>query len=441
MENKNSMKNSDENGNILLHLKKKAYIILQPLIRFIDNQKIRRNASEYQRHFQDVIESIKKSKRTKLNFAAYVVYDSSFGMATAIDVMLSDTQHWNPQIVVIPDISRGFEHAKEQYIKTKQFFIDKYGEAFVSDGWNYDLDIYYDYLDEFDIVYYANPYDYMVKEFHSIKYACTKNVLPIYVSYGYEVGKLTTLARLRGPELNYVWKLFADTTYTYNDYLKYQVIKGKNVVLAGYSKMDDLYNYPMKENNRKRILISPHHTVSSIELPLSNFLSYSDYIMELPLLFPQVDFVFRPHPLLFTNLVSKGLWNKEKVERYISGLKDRGIEYSEGGSYLKIFAECDAIINDSGSFTVEWLYTGKPGCFVYNNNLSEKLLTNLMNQALRCYTIAKNEKDITDFITRVINDTKDHNYEMNQWVKDNVAINYPNVSHFIMQEIDILNMH
>ena len=52
-------------------------------------------------------------------------------------------------------------------------------------------------------------------------------------------------------------------------------------------------------------------------LPLSDFLRYYDLILELHMIFPNVDFVFRPHPRLFTTLVNNNFWTQEEMERYI----------------------------------------------------------------------------------------------------------------------------
>ena len=239
-------------------VKKVIRRIFRPAISIAKTCKIRNKARKARMHYDEVIRKISSSGRSKLNFAAYVIFDSTYGMDGAFKLMMNNRDHWNPKIVVIPDVARGSEHAVRTYRKTKEYFTNRYGEEYVLDGWNYDKDEYYDHLDKFDIVYYANPYDGMAHEYHKINYAYKKDVLPIYVSYGYDVGRYTTLSRLRGVELNLVWKLFADTTYTYKDYLKYQIVKGKNVVLAGYSKMDDLKkhgNTGKRSGIRKKILI------------------------------------------------------------------------------------------------------------------------------------------------------------------------------------------
>ncbi len=419
------------------YIKNMLYPVLGPIYKIFKTAKIKKTANKLQNHYEKVIENIKESGRKKIRFAAYVIFDSTYGMDGAFKLMLQDKLHWDPFVVIIPDVSRGKEHALRTYKKTKEFFINRYGENRVLDGWNYESDVYIDHIDKFDIVYYANPYDAMAHKYHQIKYACTKDVLPIYISYGYDVGFYTTLSRLKNYELNYVWKLFADTTYTYEDYKRYQIIKGKNVTLAGYSKMDSFSENNSKNREKKKILITPHHTVTMKELPLSNFLDYSDLILKLPDLYPDIDFVFRPHPLLFTTLINDCKWTSEKVEEYIEKLKNKGVEYSYGGDYLDVFSDCDAIINDCGSFTVEWLYTGKPGCFVYNKKLSSKYLTTLMNKAIENYDIARSEQDILEFINKVSKESYKE-YTMEKWVKDNIALNYPNVAEYIIKQIYFL---
>lgn len=422
-------------------VKKIFYRVNRPFVKMAKQNNIRRDAKTAQMHYAEVINAFRKSGRTRINFAAYVIFDSTYGMDSAFRKMMNDPV-WNPKVVIIPDVSRGVENSIKIYNKTKVFFTERYGAEYVIDGWNQDTGEYLDLAEEFDIIYYANPYDSMVHEYHKIEYASKKNVLPIYISYGYDVGKYTTLDRIKNPELNLVWKCFADTTYMLKDYKKHQIVKGANVVLAGYSKMDDLAKYTEKQEDvhrdRKKILLAAHHTVASDTLPMSNFLKYYDLILRLPDIFKNTDFVFRPHPLLFTMMVNNKIWTEEEVNQYIEKIQKNGVEYSTGGDYLNVFAECDAIVNDCGSFTVEWLYTGKPGCFVYNDKLNSGYLTTLMNKAISSHTVAHSEEDIIIFIKNVIGESNCSECKMEAWVEDNIALNYPRVSSFILDELNIL---
>ena len=277
----------------------------------------------------------------------------------------------------------------------------------------------------------------MVNHIHSIAHTYEKSVLPIHISYGYDISSVYTRQRSRSKELNVVWKYFTDTVFSYDEIIRLQPIKGKNLSLLGYAKMDS-FNNNSCNNERKKVLISLHHTINNEALPLSNFLELKEFICELPHLYPEIDFVFRPHPLLFTSMVNEKIWTQNDVRNYIRTLQSNGIMYSYGGDYLKLFSECDAIINDCGSFTVEWMFTGKPACFIYSRRLNSKQLTNLMNKCIEHQYIAHNKEDILEFI----NDSVVNNYpeitKMSDWTRNNIAINYPDVSKKLLEDLYFL---
>ena len=393
------------------------------------------NEPKLNEHYDKVLRHIRHSKRNKIRFGAYIMYDSDYAVDKLFTLMMKEKSKWDPHIVIVPDVSRGYTHAREQYLKTRKFLQDKYESRYIIDGWDL-KHTFYDHLKKFDVVYYNSPYDAMAHPYHKIRYASRKNVLPFYITYGYEVSKNYTIDRYKGFEINCLWRCYTDTVYSYNDYVNDEVRKGRNVKLIGYSKMD---NFSADESNvdkkRKTILITSHHTVTDKNLPMSNFLLYYELITELPVRFPDMDFIFRPHPLLFINLINEGLWTQNEVRNYLKLLAKKGVEYSDGGDYFELFNRADAIINDCGSFTVEWLYTGKPGCFVWNPNLKESMLTTLMNKAISEYKIAYNKEDIIDFVSEIANEKSQNSHKMKPWVKENIAINYPNVSEAVLRDL------
>lgn len=403
-------------------------------------KQIQNQATSLSDHYRDVIRRKKESGDPVIHFAAYVVFDAMFGMHEVFSLMRSMPDRWDPRIVILPDLAKEYDQKVQIYRRCREYFVRLYGSDKVLDGWDIQNDRFIDYTDQFDMIYFQNPYDARVPEVHSISYASTKNVLPVYVNYGYDVGYHTMYARMKGPELNYVWKYFTETVYSLEDCKKLQVIQGKNVVLTGYAKMDALAGFPAgKKGQRKKILITAHHSFRFPELPLSNFLSCYKLILQLPEMFPDIDFVFRPHPGLFGKLILHKVWTKEELAAYLKALEEAGIEYSGGGEYLSLFAQCDAIINDCGSFTLEWLFTGKPGCFVMNENLKDEHLTTQMKEALSRYRIARNHEDIIRFISDVAAGLYPESQEMDDWVREKIAVNYPHVAEKILDEMDILN--
>ena len=389
------------------------------------------------KHYSEIEEEIKNRNQKNLRFAVYVVYDSTFGAYDLFDLMRSDLSHYVSRIVVVPDVSRGKEHMVKQYYETKSFFIKKYGSEFVLDGWNERENKFVDHSDEFDVIYLANPYDLMVDKVHGISYLSTKNVLPIYISYGCMPDNYGCKIIMPMKEISLFWKVFADNKMTYKDYCRYELAKGKNVVLSGYAKMDALARFKEKKRDKKRIIIAPHHTINNPALPLSNFLEYQDFFLELPKLFPQIEFIFRPHPLLFINMVNEGYWNTTQVNEYIKKIKDNGIIYSVGGDYFDIFVNSDAMIHDCSSFVVEYLFTKKPCCFMAKKNY-KKIFSSLGKSCLKNYYLAFNTQQIIKFIQNVVIGEKDKLKQKRELYSTKcLAVNYPNVSKRILEEISL----
>ena len=402
-------------------------------------EQIRQKAEIAAAHYAEVIERKRASGDNVIHFAAYVTSDAVFGMEDVFRLMRDMPERWDAKMVVIPDMSRNYSHQKQTYLKAREYYTEHYGSDTVIDGWDIETDTFNDVTDLFDIIYFANPYDAMQPAVHSIEYASTRNVLPVYVNYGYDVGAYTMYSRMIGPELNLVWKYFTETVYSLGDCKKLQLFKGKNVVLTGYAKMDTYSKYrPKKAGSRKKILITPHHSVGIPELPFSNFMKYYGLIPKLPEMFPDMDFIFRPHPLLFIRLIISNIWTEDQVADYLAEVEKAGIEYSDGKDYFQIFADVDAMINDCGSFTVEWLFTGKPGCFVLSDDLKEEHMTTQMKEALTRYKIARSSEDIIEFISDVAAGRYPPASEMDGWVRDNIAVNYPHAAEKILEEMDYL---
>lgn len=388
-------------------------------------------------HYKEVEQKIKNRNGQPLRFASYVVYDSTFAAYGLMDLMLNNPTNYSPKIVICPDVARGKENLKNQYKKTKDFFVKKYGKDFVLDGYDETTNTFFDYSSEFDIVYCANPYDSMVNEVHSIKYLSTQNVLPVYINYGCLVDQYSYKYVMPLLEMSLFWKVFADENYSLKDFHKYELCKGNNVEITGYAKMDALADCVIKKSKRKRVIIAPHHTINAKVLPLSNFLELSDFILELPRKYPNIDFIFRPHPLLFTNMVNEVGWKQSQVEDYIKSVEESGMIYSCGGDYLEIFANSDAIIHDCASFIMEYLYTSNPCCFVAKKQ-NKDIFSKLGQNCLKYYYLAYNKNEILNFIDAVVqSETDPLKIKREKFLKEKIAINYPNVSKKILEIISL----
>lgn len=388
------------------------------------------------KHYAKIEQRLRNRGSNPLRIAFYVMYASDFGESDVFAKMLTD-KDFLPQIIVVPDVARGREHMLKTYKETKDFLIKEFGTEYIKDGYDEKSDTYFDYSNDFDIISSNCPYDGMLHPFHKISYLNTKNVLTVHTVYGYFVSKYGERELFPQPEISGLWKIFLDTDYTFKAYKKHSICKGKNAYKIGYSKMDNLAKCLEEKkssgnSSRKKILISPHHTIKNSSLPLSNFLSYYNLILELPVLYPDIDFVFRPHPLLFTNLVNQGFWTSEEVIEYIKNLEQKDISYNHTGSYFDVFAECDAIIHDCASYVTEWLFTGKPCCFAAKDDHIFDFFSELGKECIKYYTVAYNREQIFQFIDCIRAGKNFKQYMNNPVLKQKIMLNYPNVSQKIV---------
>ena len=403
--------------------------------------------SEVQRHYQDVRKEIAERIKDgeKLRFASYVVYDTTFGAHGICELMLKEPEKYDVTFVVCPDTYRDMDGLK-QYHKTKQFFVERYGADRVLDGYDETTGEFLDHSDKFDVVYLANPYDCLVNRVHGINYLSLQNVLTMHLEYSmYLLGKSWSEQDEYRIDSCLYYRYFVNTPFTKRVLQLKQLIPVGNVRCFGYPKIDRLAFYyankidDSSNKSRKRILIAPHQTIKGMpecpaDIQTSNFLQYAEFIPRLADLYPDIDFVFRPHPLLFTQLVRHKFWTQEDVDSYLKLLESKNIVYSSESDYFHLFLECDAIIHDCCSYIAEWLFTQKPACFVIETK--EKLFNQLTEDgkiAIEHYYLADSEQQIVDFIDKVRGD--EIKVTLSEKFKNEIVMNYPKTSEVILRHM------
>lgn len=377
---------------------------------------------------------IKKGEKIRVCFS--VVFDSVFPAENVYKKMLDD-EIFEPFILIIPDVTRGEENMFYQMDKTYKTLSAKYSNVYNS--YDYKKNEFTDWSDKMDMCFFANPYDTMTHELYSVQYL-RKNVFTMYIPYSYTGHLKYNLNIYKSPIYSLFNKIYVENKKTYNLIKKCQSKHIHNLEIVGYPKMDSIVSIPKIQTERPLIVIAPHHTVRKVEgyLNISNFLRLADFFLELPQKYPQIDFVFRPHPLLFVTLSAEDIWGKEKVSDYIERLKlNPNLTYQEGGEYFETFVKSSALINDCGSFLLEYFYFGKPQCFVLENDEEiEREFTRDGKKVLEYVYKAFNEQDISSFIDNVVLDKKDFMLEKRlKFGRENIMINYPKSTEIIINKI------
>lgn len=391
------------------------------------------NLYRYEIILQKLKAKIKSGEKIRICF--FVMYDSVFS-AKPLYEKLQKEKKFETFIVVVPDFLRGEDHLKYSFNKTYSSLYKKYKNVFK--GYDTKNKKAYDFSEKIDLVCFSTPYKGITNEFFEIDYFLDKDILPFYINYGFFTLKFGREI-IKSDSYSYFWRVFVENKFNIEELKKYQNISGKNAIVTGYCKMDELNKIIENKKRKKTIIIAPHHTIGNWEaLKISNFLKYADFFIELPKIYQNINFVFRPHPLLITQLKKSEIWGEKKTNEYIKKIKSYpNLIYSDGGDYLKLFKNSDGMIHDCGSFLAEYLFTGKPSCYILKNKQSiDKWFLPIGKKCLDNSYQAFSKKDILNFIDSVIIEEKDYMKNKRiEFVNDSLKVNYPHVSQVILNYI------
>jgi glycosyltransferase involved in cell wall biosynthesis len=357
---------------------------------------------------------------------------SMFPARPLFDAMLADPA-FDARILVVPDL-RGLVRDPVPDMAKCRAELPYPAEAFV-DALPDELGGWQDAIGSFgaDIVCYPSPYDLSCFRFNP-HWAVGRDFLPIHVNYGF-YRSLYDRDIMARQNYAYFWKAFFECEATAKEYAAHSILKGANADVVGYVKMDALASAePWPRNGgRKRVLIAPHHSVeggANDSLSLSNFQRYADYFLSLPEKHPELDFVFRPHPFLFTVLSHPSKWGQAKVDDWITRMKAHpNVRWSGEGDYFPAFASCDAIVQDCGSYLVEWFYTGKPCCYMlkFPSDIDAKF-SPLGKECLSHCHLAYDEAAIEAFLRDVVEGGNDPKAAARDAFRKTVMVNYPHAA-------------
>lgn len=209
------------------------------------------------------------------------------------------------------------------------------------------------------------------------------------------------------PYQNVAWKLFYSTDLHRNDAIRYSSVKDRNVEIVGYPTADDFLlethidEWKVQEVNKIRIIWAPHFTIFvGGAIKQSNFLWMADFMLEVAKRYSNnIQFVFKPHPRLFSELCKHPEWGEERAKEYYDTWTTMGNTQLQTGEFVDLFMTSDAMIHDSGSFGVEYHYSGNPVMYIADN-FEEQVaeMAEFGQLAMRQHYIGESKEDIINFI-------------------------------------------
>ncbi len=239
-----------------------------------------------------------------------------------------------------------------------------------------------------DILFYTQPYENVINE--NRRFTLFLDKLLCYSPYSFIPRNLDST--FNSTYMDLAWKLYYQTQLNKRFAEKLCANKGRNVVVSGYLISDDIrkasYQEVWKDKGRKkkRIIWAPHFTIID-EIgyyTASYFLEMAHFMQEIAVEYSdRVCFAFKPHPRLYSELCKHPEWGEEKTKAYYDFWRNNDNTQLETGDFIDLFHGSDAMIHDSGSFVVDYLYFNKP--VLYDNPNIEGVKTTADEFGVKAY--------------------------------------------------------
>lgn len=355
---------------------------------------------------QTALRKLKSKRPIKCVFL--VVYYQTWKYEGVYRIM-SERQDFDPVILICPIINYGKEkmllHLKESY----EYFKSLGHNVIMS--YSQENNEYINVKKDLnpDIVFYTNPYRGLIDDRYYISNFIDR--LTVYVPYAFN-NNIDFQICHNLPLHNVLWRYYAESEEHKRYSEESSKCRGRNIVVTGYPGIEKLISdrqvieegdWKNKDRKFKRIIWAPHHTIENKgSVIYSCFLRYAKFMLLMADKYSeQVQFVFKPHPILKSKLDL--IWGKEKANNYYNQWISRSNCSLNDGEYNDLFLSSDAMIHDSGSFLIEYLYVNKPVMRTLNDIPLEQLYNPFALKCLDQYYMAHTEQDIEQFIQNVIN--------------------------------------
>ena len=258
-----------------------------------------------------------------------------------------------------------------------------------------------------DIIFHTQPYSKVIER--ELEFFNHLGVLHCYSPYSFQLSNVDW--NWDNNLQQYCWKIFYVCEMHLEQSERFSRVGRVNAVAAGYCLEEEYAevvkdtasaNAAWKNDGRKRIIWAPHHSIMEKEMfKVSSFLEIADFMVKLREEYKdKIMFAFKPHPVLKTKLYE--LWGEERTDAYYDNWANAENSFDAQGDYKALFAGSDAMIHCSGSFIVEYLYTGKPVAYVYSKSRNPPDIGVIGDAALNAHYPMHCEADIRHFIDDVV---------------------------------------
>lgn len=313
-------------------------------------------------------------------------------------IMESIPERFDPAVVLIPFASYSPEEQQKDMAKAREYFAGTGMKVLEADSFK-DFDP--------DIVFY--PQFYRRPYAKGLNPADNENRLLCYSPYG--IMLIDEPWQYNHRLHNVAWKLYLQSGYYKGVAEKLSFNKGANAVIVGEADYDEFAGKSSKdvwkpqETPKKRVIWAPHHSFGEANrLGRDSFLWTAEEMKRIAAEYSdRVQFAFKPHPRLFSELCKRDDWGVERAKAFYDFWAESPNTQYDNEWFVDLFKGSDAMIHDCNSFIAEYMYTAKPVLFLTRNiGKVRSGLNAIGNKALDASFIGDSPESVREFLDRLL---------------------------------------
>lgn len=293
----------------------------------------------------------------------------------------------------------------------------------------YDLDQNSNSIDQIapDIIIYYKPYEVCYSPGHFYD----KHLKYVFCGMDYCFSITKHAVHIEKAYFDYCWLFFTEHTDIAKRRKEILGWRANNVRVTGVPMQDILmlpkerFEDPWKDKSgKKRIIYAPHHSIKGTNgagVEFATFLEFGEPILDFAKKYADsITIAFKPHPNLYMKLLD--IWGKEKTDAYYKEWETLANTQLETGEYVGLFKYSDAIIHDSASFIVEYLYMDNPSMYLVAETNDIDQMFDFVQAGYRCYEHGTSVGEIEQFIKNVLSGKDNNKEKRRQFITEHISL-------------------
>lgn len=289
-----------------------------------------------------------------------------------------------------------------------------------------------------DIVFYQQPWE--IDESNLCE-KISKSCLCAYIPYGF-MSIDSDYAHYYLPFHFCLWRYFAESEEQKKLLARKNRLLAKSTCNLGYPKLDIYKEKTPTAKSHKTIIYAPHWSIEGSHIHYSTFDKNCWYFLEKAKSTPDIEWIFKPHPVLVQSVINQGFMTYKEYADYVKQWEQLpNAKVVTDGNYLEEFLNSDALITDSISFLAEYLPSKKPIIHLQTGKTSGFNI--IAKKMMKDYYKVKSTQEIDKIFDRVVIKGDDYLYKKRmkalKYVIDNKTPAGENIAEYLLKTFDLNN--